>query len=152
MGYTAQRDAIVAHAVTAAAAVSSEWTDVTTGAPFPRGNRCVRVFWTGEGEPRRMGGNNRTLAGLMVAPTCALVAFWAMPSLDESAMKVLDDEMATFVHNLRTAILADSTLGGASTDLDMGSAEPDFITIGGARWATVEVPFTLDFLEYPLGA
>jgi hypothetical protein len=151
MGYTQQRDAIVAHAVTAAAAVSSEWTDVTTGAPFPRGNRCVRVWWTGEAEPEHMGAD-RTLNSRLVAPTCGLVAFWPLTTLDESAMKAIDDEMATFIHNLRTAVLADSQLGGQSTDLEMGYAEPDFVTINGTRYATVEVGFTLDFLEYPLGA
>lgn len=151
MGYIAQRDAILAHAVAAAAAIDPQWTDVQVGAPFPRGNRCVRLFWSGEGDPQHMGGN-RTLTSVMIAPTCTLVAYWALPSLDEGPLKAADDEMATFVHGLRTRILADSQLGGAATDLEMGPAEPDFVQIGGGRWATVEVLFTLDYLEYPLGA
>jgi hypothetical protein len=151
MGYKEQRDAILAHAVTAAAAVDAQWKDVAVGAPIPRGNRCVRLFWTGEAEPQRMGGN-RVLNGELVAPTCGLVAFWAMSTMDEAAVKAIDDEMAAFVHNLRTAVLADSQLGGQSTDLEMGYAEPDYVVIGGARYATVEVPFTLDYIEYPLGA
>lgn len=151
MTYAQQRDAILAHAVTAAASIDSTWKDVQVGAPIPKGNRCVRIFWTGEAEPEHMGGN-RTLGSRLIAPTCGLVAFWSMSTMDESAVKAIDDEMATFVHALRTAILADSQLGGTATDLEMGMAEPDFIVINGARWATVEVPFTLDYLEYPLGA
>lgn len=151
MGYKEQRDAILAHAVTAAATVDPLWKDVLVGAPFPRGNRCVRLFWTGEAEPEHMGGD-RTLNSRMVAPTCGLVAFWSMSTMDETAVKAIDDEMAAFVHNLRTAVLADSQLGGTATDLEMGYAEPDFMTIGGTRWATVEIGFTLDYLEYPLGA
>lgn len=150
MAYTDQRDALLAHAVTAAAAVDAQWKDVLVGAPIPRGNRCVRIFWTGEAEPEHIG--NRVLNGTLVAPTCALIAFWSMSTMDEVAYRVLDGEMATFVHTLRTAVLADSQLGGQATDLEMGYAEPDFLTIGGARWAVVEIPFTFDYLEYPLGA
>lgn len=150
MGYAEQRDAILAHAVTAAATVDAQWKDVAVGAPIPRGNRCVRLFWTGEAAPEKLPG--RVLNGSLIAPTCGLVAFWSMSTMDEAAVKAIDNEMASFVHYLRTAILADSQLGGQATDLEMGFAEPDFVVIGGGRWATVEVGFTLDYIEYPLGA
>lgn len=151
MTYAQQRDAILAHAVAAAASIDATWKDVQVGAPIPKGNRCVRVFWTGEAEVEHLGAQ-RTLNSRLIAPTCGLVAFWAMPTMDESQAKAIDDEMSAFVHALRTAVLADSQLGGTATDLEMGMAEPDYVVINGARWATVEVPFTLDYLEYPLGA
>lgn len=148
MGYQDQRNAILTHAQTAAATVDATFTDVAIGAPFPVGNRCVRLFWTGEAEPEHIPG--RVLNGRLIAPTCGLVAFWAVRSLGTGALKLIDDEMAAFVHNLRTAVLADSQLGGKSTDLEMGMAEPDIIVIEGTRWATVEIPFIFDYIEYPL--
>lgn len=148
--YTDQRDAILAHAVAAAAAVSAEFTDVQVGAPIPKGSRCVRVFYAGESEPQRIG--NRVLNGELIAETIGLIAFWAMPTMDETPTKALDTEMVAFKHELRTRILADSQLGGKSTDLEMGYAQPDFIQIGGTRWYVLEVEFTLDYIEYPLGA
>jgi hypothetical protein len=147
--YIAQRDAILAHAAAAAAAVNAQWRDVAIGAPIPRGNRCVRVFYGGEAQPRRMGGP-RVLNAELVAETVQLVAFWTMPTLDESIAKSIDDEMVAFKHELRTRILGDSQLGGASTDLEMSYAEPDYQVIGGARWAILGVEFVTDYTEYAL--
>jgi hypothetical protein len=147
--YIAQRDAILAHAKAAATAVSAMWTDVAIGAPLPRGDRCVRLFYTGEAAPERMGGP-RVLNGELVAETVGLVAFWAMSALTDSTTKAIDSEMVAFKHELRTRVLGDSQLGGASTDLVMGYCEPDYLLIGGARWAVLEVSFTLDYTEYPL--
>jgi hypothetical protein len=147
--YIAQRDQILVHALAAAAAVNAQWLDVAIGAPIPRGNRCVRIGYAGETAPERMG-SNRVLNGELVAETCWLIAFWSMSAMDETGVKAIDSEMVGFKHELRTRILGDSQLGGASTDLVMGYAEPDYLVIGGARWAVLEVTFTLDYTEYPL--
>lgn len=151
MGYTDQRATILAHALAAAAAVDAKFTDVAIGVPVPRGNRCVRIFWTGEAEPEHMGAT-RVLNARLIAPTCALVGFWSMRALGEAPSKAIEDEMVEFVHELRTRILLDSQLGGNSTDLEMGMAEPDYVVIGGTRYATVEIGFTLDYVQYSLGA
>jgi hypothetical protein len=150
MGYTDQRDAILVHAKAAALTANPKFTNVVVGAPIPNG-KCVRIFWAGEAEPVRMG-TPRVLNAEMVAPTIGLVAFWPLTTLTPTAIEAIDDEMSAFIHALRTAVLADSQLGGQATDLEMGYAEPSFVVIEGSRYATVEVPFTLDFLEYPLGA
>jgi hypothetical protein len=147
--YTDQRDAILIHAVGAATAVASDWTDVQIGAPIPRGNRCVRVFYMGESTPPHFG-EGRVLNGSMIAEQVGLVAFWAMSTLDEDAVRALDDEMVAFKHQLRTRVLGDSQLGGKATDLYMGYAEPDWVQIGGARYAVIEITFTLEYTEYPL--
>jgi hypothetical protein len=147
--YIAQRDAILVHAAAAAVAVDAQWKDVAIGAPIPRGNRCVRLFYGGETQPVRMGGQ-RTFASEMVSDTVALVAFWSMSTMDEAAAKAIDDEMVAFKHELRARILGDSQLGGASTDLEMGYAEPDYQVIGGARWAVLSCEFILDYTEYTL--
>jgi len=147
MSYTAQRDAILAHAKTAAAAVNAQWKDVAIGAPVPSGNRCVRLFYGGESEPQRMGAN-RVLNGELVAETVSLIAFWTMSTMDLPAMKAIDDEMYNFKHQLRTAVLGDSQLGGQGSDLEMGYAEPNYQVIGGSRWAVLVVEFVVDYTEY----
>lgn len=151
MGYTGQRDAVLAHAVAVAAAIDPAFTDVEIGPPVPAGNRCVRLFWAGEAEPEHMGAE-RTLTSRMVSPALALVAFWTMRTTAPGTYRAIDDEMAAFVHGLRTAILADSQLGGQSTDLEMDLADPAFVVIGNVRYASLSVGFTFDYLEYPLGA
>ena len=147
MSYTAQRDAILAHAKTAAAAVNAQWKDVAIGAPIPIGNRCVRLFYGGESAPQRMGAN-RVLNAELVAETVSLIAFWSMSTLDLPAAKAIDDEMYAFKHALRTAVLGDSQLGGQGTDLEMAYAAPDFLVLGGTRWAVLEVEFTCDYTSY----
>jgi hypothetical protein len=147
--YIAQRDQILVHALAAAAAVNAQWLDVAIGAPIPRGNRCVRIFYGGEAQPQRMGAQ-RVLNAELVAETVQLVAFWAMSTLDETGAKAIDSEMVAFKHELRTRILGDSQLGGASTDLEMSYAEPDYQVIGGGRWAILGVEFVCDYTEYPL--
>jgi hypothetical protein len=147
--YTDQRDAILAHAAAAAVAVNAQWKDVAVGAPVPRGNRCVRIFYAGESAPTHMGGH-RDLTGELVAETIALVAFWGLGVLDETGVAAIDTEMVAFKHELRTRILGDSQLGGKSTDLEMSYAEPDFLVIGGGRWAVLSCEFVLDYIEYTL--
>ena len=147
--YTDQRAAILSHAAAAAAAVNAEWKDVAVGAPIPRGNRCVRIFYGGEAAPQHMGAR-RDLSGELIAETVDLVAFWTMGTLDEAAAAAIDTEMVAFKHELRTRVLGDSQLGGKSTDLEMSYAEPDYQIIGGARWAILAVEFICDYIEYPL--
>jgi hypothetical protein len=147
--YTDQRAAILTHALAAAATVNAQWLDVAIGAPIPRGNRCVRIFYGGEAAPQHMGGS-RTLTGELVAETISLVAFWTMSTMDETAAAAIDTEMVAFKHALRTAVLGDSQLGGKSTDLEMSYAEPDYQIIGGTRYAILAVEFLLDYTEYPL--
>ncbi len=151
MGYTEQRGAILAHAKTAALAANAKFTNVAVGAPIPKG-KCVRIFYAGEAEPEHMGPDPRTLNSRMVAPTIGLVAFWPLGTMSDATVEATDDEVFAFVHALRTAVLADSQLGGQSTDLEMGFADPSIVVIEGTRYATVEILFTLDFIDYPLGA
>ena len=149
MSYQNQRDAILAHAKTAALGTHAAFTDVQIGAAWPSGSKCVRLYWGGEAEPEHMGAS-RVLNGRLIAPTVELVGFWAMSTLTPAAVKAIDDEMTTFIHKLRTAVLGDSQLGGQSSDLEMGLAEPSDMVVNGTRWATVSVLFTLDYIEYPL--
>lgn len=149
--YTEIRDSILTHAIAAAASVSAEFTDVQVGPPIPKGNRCVRLFWAGEAEPERMGAQ-RTLNSELLAETLALVGFWSMPTLDETPMKAMDTEMVAFKHQLRTRVLGDSQLGGDSYDLVMRYVQPDFMVLNGTRWAVVEIEFSIEYVEYAIGA
>jgi hypothetical protein len=149
MGYAEQRDAILVHAAATAAAIDAQWLDVSIGAPIPRGDRCIRMFWGGEVEPKKMGAS-RVLNGELVSNVISLVAFWAMSGLSEAEIKAIDDEMTTFIAGLRTRVLGDSQLGGQATDLYMEYGQPDFLLIGSARWAVLEVDFITDYTEYTI--
>lgn len=150
MGYVEQRDAILVHAVAAAAAVDSTWTDVAIGVKTPDA-RCVRVYYGGEREPARMGGR-RVINAELVSHAIVLAAFWPLSGLGLDAYKATEDQAHGFVHELRTRVLGDSQLGGTSTDLEMGYATPDVVVIGNARWQLVEVVFVTDFTEYTIAA
>ena len=148
MGYTAQRDAILVHAKAAALAANSAWTDVVIGFPLPAG-KCVRVYYGGEAAPVRMGGD-RVLNGELVSERIIVAAFWPLSNLSTDGVKLMDDEMYTFKHELRTRLLGDSQLGGAGTDLLMGYATPDIVVIGNARYAVLETQIVSDYTEYSL--
>lgn len=146
--YIAQRDAILVHAKAAALATNAAWTDVAIAFPLPAG-KCVRIFYGGERAPARMGGS-RDLKGEMVSEAIVLTAFWPLSSMSSNAAKLMDDEMVTFKHELRTRVLGDSQLGGAGTDLEMGYVSPDIVVIGNTRYAVLECQFVSDYTEYPL--
>ena len=148
MGYTDQRDAILVHAKAAALAANSTWTNVAIGWPIPNG-KSVRVYYGGERTPVRMP-HDRSFTGELVAEVIVCVAFWPLSALNTDGAKLMDDEMYTFKHELRTRVLGDSQLGGKATDLEMSYATPDLVVIGNTRYAIIEAQFATDFTEYPL--
>jgi hypothetical protein len=148
MTYIAQRDAILVHAAAAAAAADATWTDVAIGLARATG-RCVRVFYGGEAAPARMGGA-RVLNGELVSETVIVAAFLPLADSSIGAYKAAEDQAFAFKHELRTRVLGDSQLGGASTDLLMSYAVPDVVVSNNARWLVLEAEFTTDFTEYTL--
>lgn len=150
MTYIDQRDAILVHAKAAALATDSKWTNVAIGAPVMGNSKGCRVYYGGESAPARMGESPRVLNGEMVSSHVALVAWWPLAGLADNAVAAVDTQMFTFVHELRTRILGDSQLGGKSTDLLMAYAEPDWLIVGGTRYALVGADFTCDYTEYTL--
>lgn len=141
-------NAILVHAQATGTALASPITDVQIGLPVPRG-RCGRVYWDGEAQPVRMGGR-RDLSGELVSQKITVTWFWPLAETGEVQAKARVLEMATVVDDLRRRVLADSQLGGSSTDLEMGYAQPDFLQLGGATYAIVVCEFTTDYVEYPI--
>lgn len=150
MGFTETIDAVATHATAAGAALSVPITNVAVGWPVPSGS-CVRIYWTGEAEPVRMGGA-RVLNGEMVSDRIVVVAFFRVPDFSETAARNLILDMRLFKHELRTRILGDSQLGGNQTDLEMDYFDGDFISIGreGAIYGTVTTEIVTDMTEYPI--
>lgn len=150
MAYADQLAAVKAHAAAAGAAITPKILDVAIGVT-PLTSRCVRIFYGGEEEPERMGAG-LTLTSQLIGERIVLAAYIALSNLSEQELEAVESELYAFKHELRTRILADSQLGGQSTDLVMSLAEPDHVMVGNTRYRTLETEITTEYVEYPISA
>lgn len=149
MAFSDVLNAIETHATTAGAALTSPITNVKIGYPKPF-NRAARIFWGGETDPVRMGDSPKVLNGIMVADLIVVMAWWALTTLSDEQAELVELEAQAFTAALRTAILGDSQLGGAKTDLVMRHGATDFIEINGVPWRVLTFEIVTDFSEYTL--
>lgn len=148
MAYADTIAAILVHAIAAGAALTTPITDVQRAFPVPRG-RCVRVYYGGEAEPKRMGAS-RVLNAELIAERTWVTLFLPISETSETLAAVLDAEAHAFKHELRTRILADSKLGGMQTDLEFEYITPDVVVIANARYLIVPCEITSNYTEYPI--
>lgn len=148
MTYATTLAAILVHATAAGASLTPPIEDVKIGWPVPRG-RCIRIFYNGETEPVRMGGN-RTLAADLVSEVTSIVAFWPVNDASDDNAQNIETQMVALKHDLRTRICGDGQLSGSGTDLELGYVEPDFQVISGARYRVMAWDLTTDTTAYPL--
>ena len=137
------------HALAAGLAITPAIADVDIGPPLPTSTRCVRLFYGGEGEPARMGAGS-TLNSRLIGERIVLIAWIAVSNLSQQEVAAVETELYDFKHELRTRVLADSQLGGMSTDLEMAPCAVDYLTVGNTRYRTVETEFTTDYAEYSI--
>jgi hypothetical protein len=146
-------DLVKTHATDAGAALAVPITNVAVGWPVPSGS-CVRIYWTGEAEPVRMG-TQRVLNAELVSDRIVVVAWFRIPDFSETAARNLILDMRLFKHELRTRLLADSQLNGGITDLETDYMDGDFVQVGGAAgpiYGTVTTEIVADYTEYPIVA
>ena len=148
MAYADTIAAILVHATAAGAALSDPILDVARAFPVPTG-RCIRVYYGGETEPRRMGGR-RVLNAELVAEVTLIAAFFPLSVNDVPVAAALDTDLYNLKHDLRTRILGDSQLGGQATDLELEYVEPDLVVYGNTRYAILTWRVISDYVEYPL--
>jgi hypothetical protein len=149
VAYSDVKAAIVVHAAAAAAALTTPILDARAGFPIPKG-RCVRVYYAGETAPEHMDGKRRVLTGELVSHITRIALFLPVSVTDEALAAVLDAELFNFGHDLRTRILGDSQLGGASKDLTLHYCEPDLVTYNNVRYLLGLWDVVSDFVEYTL--
>lgn len=138
--------ALETHAVAAASDASSEFTDVTSGLPYPRGARSGRVTWTAEEAPWDMA-TDRSLSGQMLGDRILLRFMWVVGTLDEAAQRGRTLEMWTLADSLGTRLRGDQTLGGLVEGVDVEHAESDDQEFGGALYAVLDVYARLSHRE-----
>lgn len=149
MAYADTKARVVVHAVTAGAAITDDpILDVVAAFPVPKG-RCVRVYYGGEVAPRKMGGRY-TLNSEMVGEVTMIALFLPIALNDEAVAAVVDAQLYTFKHALRTAILGDAQLNGASVDLELDYLEPDIVTSGNTRYLVGLWRCVSDYIEYTI--
>lgn len=141
---------IEAHAVTAAGQANPAYTDVTVGAPLPRG-RCVRVWWEGEVIPPPQMGNRYSLSSEVVGHGIAVGAFEPISDLNEAGFRNMLLGLQSFFHALRVLVDADRTLAGTSAVIEPDPVEIDYANLGGILCAFGVMGFTPGYLEYAIG-
>ncbi len=90
----------------------------------------------------------RRLTSKLVAQKITVRGYWPNPETATKRQRVIEGEMAVFVKELRTRVLGDSNLGGASVDLLMSLANTDQVVISSRQYAIVDTEFIVDFDEY----
>lgn len=148
MAYADVKARLLTHARTAAAACSPAIEDVQIGFPLPKSD-CVRIWYGGETEPRRMGGA-MSLTSELVGKITMIGLFLPITSLDEELSLSLDARAEAFTHALRTAIDADTGLATASDNTTLEYATPDLVVSGNARFLAITWEAVTDYIEYPL--
>jgi len=148
MTYAQTQAAIVTHCLAAGAALSNPILDVQAGFPIAKG-RCIRVYYGGEVAPERMGAEY-TLNSQMVGEVTVIVAFFPITLSDETLTATIDADFYLLKDQLRTRILGDAQLGGASTDLELRLVTQDFVVLGNTRYSMGTWEVVSDFTEYTI--
>jgi hypothetical protein len=148
MAYADVKARLVTHAQTASATLTRPFEDVQTGVPLPK-SRCVRIYYGGETDPKRMGGRY-TLNSEMVAKITLIAAFWPITALDEEQAALIDAEAEAFSHAFRTAVDADTDLNGQVDNTTLEDAQPDFVVAGTTRFLMIQWRAVTDYVEYPI--
>lgn len=149
MGYVDQRDQVLVHAKAAALAADPKWTDVAVGLPVFKGHsRGVRLFYGGEQEPEHLGTSQTIDGSVQVAQRVQVTAFWNISSLNDATAKAIEDQAATFVHELRSRLVSHYALSGKADSLRLEWALPDFVVEAGARFLVIDTVAIVDYTEY----
>lgn len=138
-------DALQVHAAAAGLTASATLTDVKVGFPAGKG-RCVRIFYGGERDPERLGGN-KVLNASMYGQAIVVRGYWPTASTGVSEQRAIEGQIAVFVKDFRSRVLGDSQLGGKSVDLAMLPAETDQISLAGTSYAIVNIEIVVDYDE-----
>lgn len=140
-------DRVQVHALAAAtAAGGATFTDVQVGFPAAKG-RCVRIFYGGEREPEHFDGD--PLDSRLMGQAVVVRGYWPTPETAAKRSRVIEAEMAVFVKQLRTRVLADADLGGESKDLEMAPSIASQTVIAKTQYAITDTEIVVDFDEYP---
>jgi len=136
-----------AHLVAAGAALTDPILDVDRG--LATGGRQLRYYWGGEVDAPHFEGS-RDLSGEIVGQRFIIAATWPLSSLSVEQVTAIDVEMQLLAGQIRTRIDNDGQLGGNVTDLELGYAQPDVLTISNARHVVLQWDLELAYVEYPL--
>jgi len=150
MDFAAAMTVLETHALAAGAALDTPILDVDRASPTPKG-RCIRLWWSGNSEPVKMGGRY-TLSSEMLAERVSIVAFFPVSTLAEEATGFNDAEARDLRQELYTRLLGDSQLGGNVEDLSIEGVETGWETQGNIRYRTLDMTVLLEYVEITITA
>lgn len=142
-------DAVQVHAAAAAVtAGGATFYDVAVGFPAAKG-RCVRIFYGGERVPQHFS-DDRTLNSKLLAHAIIVRGYWPLSETAVKRQRAMEGEIAAFAQSLRSRILGDSQLGGASVDLNMTPAQCEQVVIAGTKYAILDTELVIEYDEVTL--
>ena len=150
MDFAAAMTVLETHALAAGAALDTPILDVDRASPTPKG-RCIRLWWSGNSEPVKMGGRY-TLSSEMLAERVSIVAFFPVSTLAEEATGFNDAEARDLRQELYTRLLGDSQLGGNVEDLSIEGVETGWEKQGDTRYRTLDMTVLLEYVEITITA
>ena len=148
MSFAAALAVLDAHLVTAGATLAepNTITDVSAGEPGVPTGKCARYWYEGDGVPARMGGQ-RTLADQMTGERITVRLYWPVSTRDKRIAAALEAAVQAAARAVKHALIADSTLGGNCTDMEVGDADAGWLLLDSSTWRTLTIPLTLDFVD-----
>ena len=142
-------DALQVHAAAAAVTAGGvTFSDVAVGFPAARG-RCVRIFYGGEREVEHFT-EQKVLNAQLMAEAVIVRGYWPLSETAKKRQRIMEQEIAVFVKDFRTRVLADSQLGGEAVDLNLNPAVCEQVIYARTKYAVVDLEAVCDFSEYPI--
>lgn len=141
-------DALQVHAAAAAiAAGGAAFTDVAVGFEVAKG-RSVRIFYAGERDMEQF--TDRVLDAGLVGQGFIVRGAWPNADTGTNTQRTTEIEIAAFVKDFRTRVLADSQLGGEAKDLTLGLAQVEQVVLGGDKYTVADMEAVMSYDEFPL--
>lgn len=131
---------------TALSSVSSPtFTAVYVGEPLAIAGTPTAAFWlTSHTDDFETLGDVSTIALFTIR------CFWRMQT-SQDVRETIEDEMWDAIVGIKTALRADSELGGNATDSRPGDATTGYIELSGVAFRQVTISFEVDIYgEYPI--
>jgi len=131
---------------TAISSVSSPtFSAVFVGEPLAIAGTPTAAFWL-----TSHTDTFETLGDVSTTATFTVRCFWRMQT-SQDVRETIEDEMWDAIVGIKTALRADSALGGNATDSRPGDATTGYIDLGGVAFRQVTIPFEVDIYgDYPI--
>lgn len=143
--FTTALSTLETHLVAAGTAITPAITDVSAGEPGVPPGACIRYWYTGDGDPKRMG--RFVLNGESLGEQVTVRAYWPVATRDKAPAAALEAAVRALKVAIKTAINGDIDLGAACESVWIDDAQAGWLQLDGGTWRTLTVPLVLDMTD-----